>query len=84
MDGDKDPQHSKSFHSWFAHLPGIRVAMPATAFDAKGLLLESVFGEDPSIIIEHRSLFDLKDQVPEEPYRVKYAGKALIRKKAKT
>ena len=76
------PQHSKSFHSWFAHLPGIRVAMPATAFDAKGLLLESVFGEDPSIIIEHRSLFNLKDQVPEEPYRVKY-GKALIRKKGK-
>ena len=76
------PQHSKSFHSWFAHLPGIRVAMPATAFDAKGLLLESIFGEDPSIIIEHRSLFNLKDQVPKEPYRVRY-GKAIIRKEGK-
>ena len=76
------PQHSKSFHSWFAHLPGIRVAMPATAFDIKGLLLESIFGEDPSIIIEHRSLFNLKDQVPIEPYRVRY-GKAIIRKKGK-
>jgi len=76
------PQHSKSFHSWFAHLPGIKVAMPATAFDAKGILLESIFGEDPSIIIEHRSLFNLTDQVPVEPYRVKY-GKALIRKKGK-
>jgi len=74
------PQHSKSFHSWFAHLPGIRVAMPATAFDAKGLLLESIFGEDPAIIIEHRSLFNLKDKVPIKPYRVKY-GKAVIRKK---
>ena len=76
------PQHSKSLHSWFAHLPGLRVAIPATAFDAKGLLLESVFGEDPSIIIEHRSLFGLKDQVPEKPYRVRY-GKAVIRKKGK-
>ena len=76
------PQHSKSFHSWFAHLPGIKVAMPATAFDAKGLLLESIFGEDPSIIIEHRSLFNLKDQVPTEPYRVRY-GKAIIRKAGK-
>ena len=73
------PQHSKSFHSWFAHLPGLKVAMPATAFDAKGLLLESIFGEDPSIIIEHRSLFNLEDKVPVEPYRVKY-GKAVVRK----
>jgi len=76
------PQHSKSFHSWFAHLPGIKVAMPSTAFDAKGLLLESVFGEDPAIIIEHRSLFNLKDHVPIKPYRVKY-GKAIVRKKGK-
>ena len=76
------PQHSKSFHSWFAHLPGIKVAIPATAFDAKGILLESIFGEDPSIIIEHRSLFNLKDQVPIEPYRVRY-GKAIIRKEGK-
>ena len=74
------PQHSKSFHSWFAHLPGIKVAMPSTGFDAKGLLMESIFSEDPSIIIEHRSLFNLKDLVPQEPYRVPY-GKALIRKK---
>ena len=55
------PQHSKSLHAWFAHLPGIKVAIPATAFDAKGLLLESIFSEGPSIIIEHRSLFNLKD-----------------------
>ena len=72
------PQHSKSLHAWFSHLPGIRVAIPATAFDAKGLLLESIFGEDPAIIIEHRSLFDLTDIVPEEPYRVRY-GRACIR-----
>ncbi|MFL2875807.1 MAG: alpha-ketoacid dehydrogenase subunit beta [Candidatus Pelagibacter sp.] len=76
------PQHSKSFHSWFANLPGIRVAMPATAFDAKGLLLESIFGEDPTIIFEHRSLFNLKDKVPIKPYRINF-GDAVVRKKGK-
>ena len=73
------PQHSKSLHSWFGHLPGIKVAVPSTAFDAKGLLLESIFGEDPVIIIEHRSLFNLKDDVPSKPYRVRF-GKAVVRK----
>jgi pyruvate/2-oxoglutarate/acetoin dehydrogenase E1 component len=74
------PQHSKSLHAWFAHLPGLRVAMPATAFDAKGLLLESIFGEDPTMILEHRSLFTLKDDVPEQPYRVRF-GKAAVRRR---
>jgi len=73
------PQHSKSLHAWFAHLPGLRVAMPATAFDAKGLLLESIFGEDPTIIIEGRGLFSMKEEVPEKPYRVRF-GKALVRR----
>lgn len=72
------PQHSKSLHAWFAHLPGLRVAMPATAYDAKGLLLESIFGENPSLIIEGRSLFSMKDAVPEAAYRLRY-GQAAIR-----
>jgi pyruvate dehydrogenase E1 component beta subunit len=73
------PQHSKSPHAWFAHVPGLRVAMPATAFDAKGLLLESVFGENPVIMIEHRSLYPLKDRVPVRPYRVRF-GRAAVRR----
>lgn len=73
------PQHSKSPHAWFAHIPGLKVAMPATAFDAKGLLLESIFGEDPVLIVEHRSLFGLQDRVPTAPYRVRF-GKAAIRR----
>ena len=66
------PQHSKSLHAWFAHLPGIRVAMPATPHDVKGLLLESIFGENPVIFIEHRSLFSMTGPVPERPYRVRF------------
>ena len=73
------PQHSKSLHAWFAHVPGIRVAMPATAFDAKGMLLEAIFGENPVIMVEHRSLFALKDRVPKAPYRVRF-GRAAVRR----
>ena len=74
------PQHSKSLHAWFSHLPGIRVAMPATAYDVKGLLLESIFGEDPTIIIEHRSLFSMTSPVPESPYRGHFGRAAICRK----
>jgi pyruvate dehydrogenase E1 component beta subunit len=73
------PQHSKSLHAWFAHLPGLKVAMPATAHDAKGLLLESIFGEDPAIVLENRSLFSMEDEVPETPYRVPF-GLAAVRR----
>ena len=51
------PQHSKSLHSWFANLPGIRVALPTNSYDAKGLLLESIFNDIPTII-EHRALLN--------------------------
>lgn len=73
------PQHSKSLHSWFAHLPGLQVAMPSTAYDAKGLLLESIFGETPSIFVEGRGLYSMTDFVPEKPYRVRF-GRAKVRK----
>ncbi len=53
--------------------------MPATPFDAKGLLLESVFGEDPVIMIEHRSLYAMKNRVPSRPYRVRF-GHAAVRR----
>ena len=74
------PQHSKSFHSWFANLPGIRVAIPSCAFDAKGLLIESIFSNIPTIIIEHRSLFDNIQEIPKPIYRIPF-GKASILKK---
>jgi acetoin:2,6-dichlorophenolindophenol oxidoreductase subunit beta len=76
------PQHSKSLHAWFAHVPGIKVAVPATAFDAKGFLLDGIFGQDPVIIVEHRALFSLKGRVPEIPYRVRF-GRAAVRRTGK-
>lgn len=76
------PQHSKSPHSWFANLPGIRVGIPTNAFDAKGMIIDSIFHNDPTILIEHRSFFNLKQKVPSEPYRVEF-GKCEIRQRGK-
>jgi len=76
------PQHSKSLHSWFANLPGIRVALPTNAYDAKGLMLESIFSDIPTIIIEHRALFQNKETVPKELYSIKF-GKANVVKQGK-
>lgn len=73
------PQHSKSLHAWFAHIPGLRVVMPATPVDAKGLLLSSIFSDDPVIFIEGRSLYSMEEQVPDNPYFIEL-GKAAIRR----
>jgi acetoin:2,6-dichlorophenolindophenol oxidoreductase subunit beta len=64
------PQHSKSLYSWFSHLPGIRTCVPSNPIDAKGMLLDSIFGKNPTLILENRALFGMEGHVPEEPYRV--------------
>jgi len=73
------PQHSKNLQAWFAHIPGIRVAVPATAYDAKGLLLEAILGETPTMFVEGRGLYSMTDDVPEKPYRVRF-GQAVVRR----
>jgi pyruvate dehydrogenase E1 component beta subunit len=75
-------QHSQAFQAIFAHTPGLKVVMPATAYDAKGLLLASIFGSSPVIFIEHRWLYDHKDYVPPGPYTIPL-GRAVIRKKGR-
>ncbi|TAN42100.1 MAG: alpha-ketoacid dehydrogenase subunit beta [Nitrospirae bacterium] len=72
-------QHSQSLQALFAHIPGLRVLMPASPYDAKGLLLGSIAGNTPTIIIEHRWLYDQKEGVPEEPYVI-HPGKGLVRR----
>lgn len=62
-------QHSQSLLSLFAHVPGLNVFVPSTPYDAKGLLLRAIFEEqDPTIIIEHRRLYDIEGQVPDGYY----------------
>ena len=70
-------QHSHSLESWYAHVPGIKVVVPATPYDAKGLLMTAFDDENPVIFIEHTALYAAKGEVPEEPYRVPF-GKAEV------
>ncbi|MFA6636251.1 MAG: pyruvate dehydrogenase complex E1 component subunit beta [Candidatus Omnitrophota bacterium] len=75
-------QHSQSLEGLFMHIPGLKIACPSTAYDAKGLLLSAIAGNDPVIFIEHRWLYSAKCPVPRKPYIVHF-GKAVIRKKGK-
>ncbi|MBF0274818.1 MAG: alpha-ketoacid dehydrogenase subunit beta [Nitrospinae bacterium] len=73
------PQHSQSLEALLYHVPGLRVYMPATPYDAKGLMMEAVKDGHPTIFIEHRWLYDKKGQVPEAPYSVeKGKGRVVV------
>ena len=72
------PQHTKSLHAWFAHVPGLQVVMPGTPADAKGLLLSSIMSDDPTLFIEGRSLFSMEEDVADEPYFIRL-GEAAVR-----
>jgi pyruvate/2-oxoglutarate/acetoin dehydrogenase E1 component len=63
-------QHSQSLEAWFVHTPGLKVVMPSTPYDAKGMLLSAI--DDPNTVIfyEHKLLYNKKGLVPDEPYRV--------------
>lgn len=69
--------HSQSLEVWFAHVPGLVVAVPGTPYDAKGMLKSALRGNDPVIFFEHKMLYNYKGTVPEEDYTVPL-GKARI------
>jgi pyruvate/2-oxoglutarate/acetoin dehydrogenase E1 component len=62
--GEQGAQHSQALHSWFAHVPGLRVVMPATAADARDLLIASVLCDDPVLYIDDRWLYDEREELP--------------------
>lgn len=72
-------QHSQSLQAWFAHVPGLKVVMPATPHDAKGLLIASIEDENPVIFLEHRWLYNITGFVPEGLYRVPLGKANVIR-----
>lgn len=75
-------QHSQSLEAWFTHLPGLKVVMPSTPYDAKGLLKASIRDDNPVIFLEHKMLYGFKGPVPEEEYIVPL-GVADIKREGK-
>jgi acetoin:2,6-dichlorophenolindophenol oxidoreductase subunit beta len=73
-------QHSQALHSLFMHIPGLKIVMPSTPYDAKGLLMAAVEDGNPIIFVEHRWIYDYIGYVPAEPYIVPI-GKGIVRKK---
>ncbi len=63
-------QHSQSLEAWFVHVPGLKVVMPSTPYDAKGLLLASIRDNNPIIFVEQKLLYNSKGEVPKEDYVV--------------
>ncbi|MDD3101659.1 MAG: transketolase C-terminal domain-containing protein [Patescibacteria group bacterium] len=77
--GEQGAQHSQALQSLFTHIPGLKVVMPATAYDAKGLMISAIRDPNPVIYIDDRWLYDVKDHVPQKIYSVPI-GKGAIRK----
>ena len=73
-------QHSKSMHSYFSHIPGLKVIVPTTPADAKGLLISAIRDDNPVIMLEHRWLHWAEDEVPEEPYEIPIGESNILRK----
>lgn len=72
-------QHSQSLESWLAHVPGLRVVMPATPADAKGLLKTAIRSDDPVVFIEHKALYAMKGEVPDGEHLVPFGAAHTVR-----
>ena len=71
--------HSESLYSIFAHMPGMKVAVPSNPYDAKGLLISSIRDNNPVLFMEHRLLYDVEGLVPEGPYKIPLGVANLVR-----
>jgi acetoin:2,6-dichlorophenolindophenol oxidoreductase subunit beta len=63
-------QHSQSLHAWFSHVPGLKVVLPSTPYDAKGLLKSAIRDENPVVFFEDKMMYKLKGPVPEDDYTI--------------
>ncbi len=72
-------QHSQSLESWFMHIPGLKVVMPSTPYDAKGLLISAIRDDNPVVFLECKTIYGVKGEVPEESYTIPF-GQADIKR----
>jgi 2-oxoisovalerate dehydrogenase E1 component len=71
--------HSGMYHSIYTHIPGLRVVMPSTPYDAKGLIAHALQSNDPVLFLEHRELMAIKGPVPEEDYEIPFGQAKVVR-----
>jgi 2-oxoisovalerate dehydrogenase E1 component len=73
------PHHSANAYPMYAHFPGLRVVVPSTPFDAKGLFKRALTCNDPVLFLEHRELLNVEGRVPEEDYEIEFGNAAVVR-----
>jgi acetoin:2,6-dichlorophenolindophenol oxidoreductase subunit beta len=72
-------QHSQALYPVFTHIPGLKVVIPATPYDAKGLMLAAIRDDDPVMFFEHKTLYDMTGPVPEESYTLPFGEANVVR-----
>jgi len=78
--GNAGPQHSQSMEPFFLHIPGWKVAVPSTPYDAKGLLKTAIRDDNPVLFFEHKMLYGMKGPVPEEDDLIPFGKAKIVRK----
>ena len=72
-------QHSQSLYPIFTHIPGLKVVLPSSPYEAKGLMTQAIRDDDPVIFFEHKVLYDDEEEVPDEPYTIPFGEANLTR-----
>lgn len=72
-------QHSQSLYPIFTHVPGLKVVVPSSAYEAKGLLIQAIRDDDPVIFLENKVLYDAEEEVPDDPYTIPFGEANLTR-----
>lgn len=75
-------QHAQSWEAIYAHIPGLKVVLPATPYDVKGLLKTAIRDNDPVLFIEHKMLYGVKGEIPEEEYTIPFGEAKVVREGA--
>jgi pyruvate dehydrogenase E1 component beta subunit len=73
-------QHSQCLYPVFTHIPGLKVVVPSSPAEAKGLMIQAIRDDDPVIFFEHKALYDDMEDVPDEPYAIPFGEARLVRK----
>lgn len=72
-------QHSQALHALLTHIPGLKVVVPSNPYDAKGLLIAAIRDDDPVVFLEHKALYDIEGDVPDEAYAIPFGEANILR-----